>query len=76
MSTPIPTLSLLSLCLSLKQRTDEHGQCEVEWWFGEGLSYTQFGYSNLEVHPNSIQQGESFTVSGHRSRKMHHAMRP
>lgn len=39
------------------------GTCDVEWWFGEGLSYTEFGYSKLEVQPSVIQAGQSFTVS-------------
>ena len=34
----------------------------MEWWFGEGLSYTEFEYTDLEVKPDSITEGDTFTV--------------
>lgn len=45
------------------QLQDGEGQCEVEWWFGEGLSYTTFQYSALVVEPNTIEDGQTFRVS-------------
>ena len=32
----------------------ETAQCEVQWPFGHGLSYTKFGYSDLELSSNTI----------------------
>ena len=34
----------------------------MEWWFGEGLSYTEFEYTELEVKPDTITEGQTFTV--------------
>lgn len=34
----------------------------MEWWFGEGLSYTEFEYTKLGVEPQTISEGDSFTV--------------
>lgn len=44
------------------QTQDGEGQCEVEWWFGEGLSYTSFEYTALEVKPKTIHDGQDFRV--------------
>lgn len=44
------------------QDRDNIGECEVEWWFGEGLSYTEFEYNKLEVKPQTVVEGDSFTV--------------
>lgn len=38
------------------------GPCDVEWWFGEGLSYTTFEYTALEVEPKTIHDGQQFRV--------------
>ncbi|CAN0376021.1 unnamed protein product, partial [Discosporangium mesarthrocarpum] len=35
-------------------------ECMVEWWFGHGLSYTQFVYSGLSLEPSVIGRGDSF----------------
>lgn len=45
------------------QTSNGEGQCEVEWWFGEGLSYTTFDYGAPEVTPKTIHDGQSFRVS-------------
>ncbi|CAM9120440.1 unnamed protein product, partial [Scytosiphon promiscuus] len=39
------------------------GECDVEWWFGEGLSYTSFDYTALSVEPERIHEGQKFKVS-------------
>lgn len=44
------------------QTQDGDGQCEVEWWFGEGMSYTSFQYTALEVEPKTIHDGQLFRV--------------
>ena len=36
----------------------------MEWWFGEGLSYTTFDYAALEVAPKTVHDGQSFRVRG------------
>ncbi|CAM9496692.1 unnamed protein product [Ectocarpus sp. 6 AP-2014] len=45
------------------QTKDGEGQCDVEWWFGEGLSYTTFEYTALKVEPRRIHDGQAFRVS-------------
>jgi beta-glucosidase len=37
-------------------------ECEVEWKFGSGLSYTSFEYSNLILSSTSMGQDESINV--------------
>lgn len=37
-------------------------ECEVEWKFGSGLSYTSFEYSNLELSSASMGEGGSINV--------------
>lgn len=44
------------------QDRDDIGECEVEWWFGEGLSYTEFEYNNIRVEPQTVGDGDSFAV--------------
>ncbi len=34
-----------------------------QWWFGEGLSYTTFEYSNLSVDKTSFKQGDTLSVT-------------
>ncbi|CAM9306867.1 unnamed protein product [Chrysoparadoxa australica] len=42
----------------------EYRDCEVEWWFGAGLSYTTFSYSGLSTSLSSVAaEGGEFTVS-------------
>lgn len=33
------------------------------WWFGEGLSYTTYAYSNLKVDKSEFKQGDILTVT-------------
>ncbi|CAN0453590.1 unnamed protein product, partial [Hapterophycus canaliculatus] len=46
-----------------EQTQNGEGQCDVEWWFGEGLSYTSFEYTAIEVEPKLIREGQSFRAS-------------
>lgn len=48
--------------MSMMQTENGDGQCDVEWWFGEGLSYTSFDYTELQVEPKTIHDGQNFRV--------------
>ena len=39
-------------------------QCEIEWPFGHGLSYTTFAYSNLNVSSNIVHHGLPWDKKG------------
>jgi len=39
-------------------------QCEIEWPFGHGLSYTTFAYSNLKVSSNTVHHGLPWDKKG------------
>ena len=39
-------------------------QCEIEWPFGHGLSYTTFAYSNLRVSSNIVHHGLPWDIKG------------
>ena len=35
----------------------------TQWWFGEGMSYTTFEYSNLEINKSSFDAGDIIEFS-------------
>lgn len=57
--TPSDGHACMHACMQTK---DGEGQCDVVWWFGEGLSYTTFEYTALKVEPRSIHDGQAFRV--------------
>ncbi|CAM9243209.1 unnamed protein product, partial [Choristocarpus tenellus] len=62
-SIPLPYHHVPSQLCSSGEGMMSTAECEVEWWFGHGLSYTQFVYSNLAVKPAEVSEGDSFTVT-------------
>jgi beta-glucosidase len=47
---------------SMKNRTYRYFTGNVLYWFGYGLSYTKFSYSNLKLSTSNVQAGDTLTV--------------